>query len=159
MKNKKIIFKQVKNYVVKRSGTHGSADYYWNDEDGFKKDLVSATRYTEKEGVYKLGEILRNNQIVCELVEFPDHYVSPVKAGTVVKNNKLVEMVTVVPETEDELLLLTSPDGNRHLSIQEFLEEIRDGFIDVIWDPETQKTPESSMYYLNTYGFIEKFNL
>ena len=134
----------------------GSRDHYWSDSGhGFTTCLNEATRFTKENGIRKLGELLHEEEIVCELMDVSVPYVSPVKIGTVVLRDGVAEMVNSVPLVKGGTLLLISPGDPREIRIQEFLEEIHDGDLDVLWDPDRSVVPETGMDYLEANGFID----
>jgi len=134
----------------------GSRDHYWSDSGhGFTSSLNEATRFTKENGIRKLGELLHEDKIVCELVDVSVPYVSPVKIGTVVLRNGIAEMVNSVPLVRGGTLLLISPGDPREIRIQDFLEEIHDGDLDVLWDPDRSVVPETGMDYLEAHGFLK----
>ena len=82
-------------------------------------------------------------------------YVSPVKIGTVVLRDGIAEMVNSVPLVRGGTLLLISPGDPREIRIQDFLEEIHDGDLEVLWDPELRMIPDENHNYLETHGFLK----
>ena len=82
-------------------------------------------------------------------------YVSPVKIGTVVLRDGVAEMVNSVPLVRGGTLLLISPGDPREISIQDFLEEINDGDLEVLWDPELRMIPDENYNYLEAHGFLK----
>lgn len=64
-------------------------------------------------------------------------------------------MVNSVPLVKGGTLLLISSGDPREIRIQEFLEEIYDGHLDVLWDPERSEVPETGLDYLESNGFID----
>ena len=82
-------------------------------------------------------------------------YVSPVKIGTVVLRDGVAEMVNSVPLVKGGTLLLISPGDPREISIQDFLEEIYDGDLEVLWDPELRMIPDENYNYLEAHGFLK----
>jgi len=83
------------------------------------------------------------------------HYVSPVKVGTVVLRDGVAEMINSVPLVRGGTLLLISPGDPREVRIQDFLDDIHRGDLDVLWDPERSVVPESGEDYLQGNGFID----
>lgn len=83
-------------------------------------------------------------------------YVSPVKIGTVVLRNGTAEMVNSVPLVKGGTLLLISPGDPREIRIQDFLEEINDGDLEVLWDPELRMIPDENHNYLEAHGFLKE---
>ena len=131
-------------------------DHYWFDSGhGFTTSLNEATRFTEENGIRKLGELLHGSGTVCELVDVGFPYISPVKIGTVVLRNGVAEMVNSVPLVRGGTLLLISPGDPREIRIQDFLEEINDGDLEVLWDPELRMIPDENHNYLEAHGFLK----
>jgi hypothetical protein len=134
----------------------GSRDHYWSDSGhGFTTSLNEATRFTKENGIRKLGELLHEDKIVCELLDVSAPYVSPVKIGTVVLRDGVAEMVNSVPLVRGGTLLLISPGDPREIRIQDFLEEINDGDLEVLWDPELRMIPDENHNYLEAHGFLK----
>ena len=131
-------------------------DHYWSDlGHGFTTSLNEATRFTEENGIRKLGELLHNSGTICELVDVSFPYISPVKIGTVVLRDGVAEMVNSVPLVKGGTLLLISPGDPREIRIQDFLEEINDGDLEVLWDPELRMIPDENHNYLEAHGFLK----
>ena len=143
-------------FVVVQDGDPSSPPFYWSDGGyGFTKELSDATRYSKEGGIRKLGELLHEDGVVCELVDVSVPYVSPVKVGTVVLRDGVAEMVNSVPLVRGGTLLLISPGDPREVRIQDFLDDIHRGDVDVLWDPERSVVPESGADYLEGNGFID----
>ena len=144
-------------FVVRWGGDQNSQDHYWFDSGhGFTKSLNEATRFTKENGIRKLGELLHGSGTVCELVDVSIPYECPVKVGTVVLNDDgVAEMITQVPQIKGGTLLLISPGSHREIRIQDFLEEINDGDLEVLWDPELCMIPDENHNYLETHGFLK----
>lgn len=151
---KSITLKTQPQFVVRWGET--DQDHYWSNlGHGFTTSLNEATRFTKENGIRKLGELLHGSGTVCELVDVSIPYVSPVKIGTVVLRDGVAEMVNSVPLVRGGTLLLISPGDPREIRIQDFLEEIYDGDLDVLWDPDRSVVPETRMDYLESNGFID----
>ena len=132
-------------------------DHYWFDSgQGFTKSFNEATRFTKEKGIRKLGELLHENEIVCELMDVSIPYESPVKVGTALLNNRMgvAELIVGVPQIKGGSLTLVSHTGNRELRIQDFLEELVEEDLQVLWDPERSVVPECNDEYLDAHGFI-----
>ena len=143
-------------FVIRDCETPALPDFYWSDSGhGFTASLSEATRFTKENGIRKLGELLHEDKIVCELVDVSVPYISPVKIGTVVLRDGVAEMVNSVPLVKGGTLLLISPGDPHEISIQDFLEEIHNGDLDVLWDPDRSEVPETGMDYLEANGFID----
>ena len=143
-------------FVVMENGDPHSPPFYWTDGGyGYTKELSEATRYSKEGGIRKLGELLHEDGVVCELVDVSVPYVSPVKIGTVVLRDGVTEMVNSVPLVRGGTLLLISPGDPREIRIQDFLDEIDDGDLAVLWDPERSVVPKSGLDYLQGNGFID----
>lgn len=142
-------------FVVMKKGDPSSPPFYWTDGGyGYTKELSEATRYSKEGGIRKLGELLHEDGVVCELVDVSP-YVSPVKIGTVVLRNGVAEMVNSVPLVRGGTLLLISPGDPREIRIQDFLEEIHDSDLEVLWDPELRMIPDENHNYLEAHGFLK----
>lgn len=160
MKKKKIKNPPVdhKRFVVRQSGSPSAPDYYWFDGgQGFTKSLNEATRFTEDDGIHKLGELLHELKTTCELVDLGVPYVSPVKVGTAVLNNGkgVVELITSVPQIRGGSLTLISHTGSDEMKIHDFLDALNENDLEILWDPERSLVPESNDDYLEAHGFIK----
>lgn len=129
---------------------------YWTDSGhGFTKSPNEATRFTKENGIRKLGELLHEDKIVCELLDVSIPYECPVKVGTVVLRDGVAEMITQVPQLKGGSLLLISPKGSREIRIQDFLEELHAGDLEILWDPELRMIPDENHNYLEAHGFLK----
>ena len=130
--------------------------YYTESGQEFTEHLGSATRYTEKQGIQKIGELLHESKVVCELVNVSVPYESPVKVGTALLNNRMgvVELIVGVPQIKGGSLTLVSHTGTREMPIQDFLEHVYEENLQVLWDPECSIVPEDNEYYLEAHRFL-----
>jgi len=152
--------KKVDAKFVIRNTDKSSYPMYWSDiGHGFTNYLREAARFTKEKGIKKLGELLHNSKTVCELVDVTTPYISPVPLGTVVLRHTgskcISEMVVDVPEIKGGVLTFASPQcATLKLTIQEYLDELLEESIQVIWDPERSVIPENNDDYLDAHGFI-----
>lgn len=159
-----IILKSKKNnktFIIRCPDGNGSFEYWTDSGHGFTNCIEEATRFDKKEGVNKLGELLHEEDLACELFDISIPYECPVKVGTVIvpsfpyNRTNLPEVVTHVPTIQGGSLNLFSPDPlwsetsrNKKYTVQKFLEYIDNNDILVIWDPLKQAVPKNNKEYL-----------
>ena len=138
-----------------KGGSFSIPMYYTESGQGFTECLGSATRYTEKQGIHKIGELLHESKVICELVIVSIPYVSPVKVGTALLNNRMgvAELIIGVPQIKGGSLTLVSHTGTREVPIQDFLEALYEEDLQVLWDPERSVVPDCNDEYLDAHGF------
>lgn len=149
-------------YVVRYSPNDEVHDspVYWTDEGhGFNESIESATRFTKKDGLLKLGELLHEECCACDLVDVTSPYVSPIGIGLVAirnsTNGSTPFMVTGVPKYRgDALTLFGGSSGTLRVTIRDFLEDLQEENFEVIWDPARSMIPEDNEEFLESHGFL-----
>ena len=139
--------------------------YYISAGHGWTDCAGDASRMSRGDGVRTLGELLHEEQIRAELVNVTDAYDSPVKIGTVIihggRNPGIPQIVTREPTIPGDVLTLTFPDrsgllGHKRITVDEFIENIRDESYQVLWDPDQMLIPETNDDYLRSIGHGEE---
>ena len=154
-------------FVVRQindENNRGRVFYYTEPGHGFSDHIGNATRYSEEQGIRKLGELLHGDKLVCELVDVSTPYESPVKVGTVVLQyigsglkNATPKLITAVPQIKgDTLTLFSATEGVVHMKINDFLTDVEDEFFEILWDPEMSAVPVSNHDWLETHNFINE---
>lgn len=147
-----------KQFVVRYHDIESSIVHYWSDSGhGFTTSEQEATRFSKNKAILKLGELLHENKLTCELVEVTTAYESPVQTGTVVLNTSrnVAELIIRTPTIKNGALILVSCEGTRELEIQSFINDIIDGDLDIIWDSSREMIPKDNADYLQAHGLVD----
>lgn len=120
--------------------------------NGWLHPEASASRYTKKEALLKIGEILHEEGHHCILIDASEPYLSPVSIGTVVVDSTAISwIVTQEPLFNGATLHLFSPqNGEKTISVEDFIFNIQQGYYTVIWDSTVGHIPEDNSTYLSS---------
>jgi len=138
-------------------------EHFWNESTGsWVKVKRDATVYKERvDALHQSGKLAQRN-ILTRIVRV-DRFETPVTPNTVVLDRTKhdvdpVPMIVVASKEDGTIAMNYVANEERSMMIvkfDNFIRWIRDGELQVVWDPDRKEVPSSPEEYLTSIGIWE----